>query len=640
VTRSANRRWASVAVAFGCLFGAPAAAAADAGLGSSTFLGGTDHEAINDVAVDGAGNVYVTGWTQSADFPVRGSLFGWTGGPPDACDYDGCADAFVAKYAPGGRSLIYATYLSGSRHDEGTAIAVDAAGHAYVAGLSNSGDFPAGGDPQRAGSGAFVAKLAPDGSALEWFRRLGPTKGRGADDIALAGDDLYVVGTNEDMDFPATAGAYDRVCKDPRYPDRCVDTFVARYTTAGQPLAATLLGGDNSWEQGTAIAIDSAGRPVIAGHVGLASYGFPTTPGTYDQTPDEGGTEAFAARLSPDLSRLEWAATFGGDDFDDTLDMVLDSQDRPVLVGFTNSRDFPTTPGAVDRLCNNSAEWYDCPDKTDGFATKMAADGSALLWSTYIGGFGDDAAYAVAMDRQGDVYLTGTTSHEGTFPLKDPYQADVRYDRASCDHSWYCDDAFLVRLSGAGSLVYGTLLGGGSEDAGHGVAVDPEGDAWLGGHAFSSDFPVSSTAVQPARAGGECPRWQYYDNPECSDGFLSELDFAPGQTGPPPGSTPQPVAAAADPTPPGQSARSGSARRDLTVARRGRRLSGRIRGDSGCVARARLVLERRTHARWRTVRRLRTGPTGRFSTRLPSRVGRYRVRAPALPGCRAVSARA
>ena len=205
--RSANRRWASVAVAFGCLLGAPAAEAAGAGLGSSSFLGGTDHDAINDVAVDSAGNVYVTGWTQSADFPVRGSLLGWTGGPPDACDYDGCADAFVAKFAPGGRSLIYATYLSGSRHDEGTAIAVDAAGHAYVAGLTNSGDFPAGGNPELAGSGAFVAKLAPDGSELESFRRLGPTGGHGADDIALAGDDLYVVGTNERMDFPTTAGA-------------------------------------------------------------------------------------------------------------------------------------------------------------------------------------------------------------------------------------------------------------------------------------------------------------------------------------------------------------------------------------------------------------------------------------------------
>ena len=90
-----------------------------------------------------------------------------------------------------------------------------------------------------------MAKLAPDGSELEWFRRLGPTDGRGADDIALAGDDLYVVGTNENMDFPATPGAYDRVCTDPRYPTHCVDAFVARYTTAGQPLAATLLGGDD-----------------------------------------------------------------------------------------------------------------------------------------------------------------------------------------------------------------------------------------------------------------------------------------------------------------------------------------------------------------------------------------------------------
>ena len=210
----------------------------------------------------------------------------------------------------------------------------------------------------------------------------------------------------------------------------------------------------------------------------------------------------------------------------------------------------------------------------------------------------------------------------------------MRRDPASCERRRYCEDAFLVRLSDAGGLVHGTLLGGGSQDAAHGVAVDPDGDAWIGGHAFSSDFPVSSTAVQPARAGGECPwGWQYYDNPECSDGFLTELDFAPVQASPAPASTAQPAANA-------HSVRAGSVRRSLTLARHGRRLSGRIRGDSGCVARARLVLERRTHARWRAVRRLRAGPTGRFSTRLPSRGGRYRVRAPALPGCRAVSARA
>ena len=325
---------------------------------------------------------------------------------------------------------------------------------------------------------------------------------------------------------------------------------------------------------------------MIAGHVGLASYGFPTTPGTYDQTPDEGGSEAFAARLSADLSRLEWAATFGGDDFDDTLDMLLDAQDRPVLVGFTNSRDFPTTPGAVDRLCNDSSDWYDCPDKSDGFATKMAADGSALLWSTYIGGYGDDVAYAVASDAQGDIYLTGTTSHEGTFPLKDPYQATMRRDPASCERRWYCDDAFLVRLSSAGSLVHGTLLGGGSQDAGHGVRGRPRRRRMARRGRVLHRLPGHSDGGTAGPRGRRVPALAVLRQPRVQRRIPERARLRAGPGEPAPASTAQPA-------PTGQSARAGSVRRTLTVGRRGRRVlrppprRQRLRRRSAGGARAR-----------------------------------------------------
>ena len=291
----------------------------------SSYLGGTHHDQVTDVAVDPAGYVYVTGWTASADFPVHNPLFGFTGGVDDfECDDFGCADAFVAKFAPGGGSLVYSTYLAGSRLDEGTGIAVDAAGSAYVVGRTNSGDFPAGGDPQTlGGSGTFVVKLGP-GGALEWTRYVGRTSRYTDSDVAV-GDagHVYVTGATDDEFFETTPGAYDRQCVD-QYNDNCTDSFVARFTTGGALLATTLVGGDFPDERAAAVAVDSAGRPVIAGVVGAPMYGFPRTPGSYGETPEPSGRAAFVARLSADLARLEWAAAYGGRDGDHVLDLALD----------------------------------------------------------------------------------------------------------------------------------------------------------------------------------------------------------------------------------------------------------------------------------------------------------------------------
>ena len=188
-------------------------------LSVSGFMGGSFDEAASDVAVDAAGNVYVTGWTTSRDFPTRNPLFAWDEWNA-VCGHDTCPDAFVAKYAPGGRQLVYATFLSGDRVDRGNGIAVDATGRAYVAGNTTSTDFPTRNAVQgeyRCGDpfgDAFVAKLAPDGSALEWstyhggcFGNLGDT----ARDIALdRSGNAYIAGYTDSFHFPTTPGAADR----------------------------------------------------------------------------------------------------------------------------------------------------------------------------------------------------------------------------------------------------------------------------------------------------------------------------------------------------------------------------------------------------------------------------------------------
>jgi hypothetical protein len=586
-------------------------------LGTSSFFGGSQHDQVTDIAVDRGGNVYVTGWTMSPDFPVRDPLFGFTGGADDSeCDsFAGCPDAFIAKLTPGARSVAYATYLAGSRYDEGTSIAIDAAGSAYVVGKTDSLDFPTGGDPQPyATSRAFLTKLAPDGSRLEWTRYVGGTDDLTPADVALDGrDNVFVAGTTWNEFFGTTEGAYDRDCIDPRYYSTCVDAYIAKFTTSGTHVATTMFGGHHSMEHARAIGIDSAGRPVIAGSVAGPNDGFPRTPGTYGTTPLGTSDAAFIARLSADLSRLEWAAAFGGTDRDDVQDMTLDAQDRPVIVGLTHSRDFPTTTGALDRQCNHSDDFYSCPESSDGFAAKLAADGTGVVWGTYLGGSSDDMAYSIAGDANGFA-VSGTSANEPWFPLRDAYQSTV---------NGY-PDAFVVRLAQDGALQYGTLLGGSGMDDAPGVALDPQGNAWLGGGTYSADFPVTAGAIQTTGAGGECIPITWQQFPNCADGFVAQFG------------SPVPLTTSSQPPPPAVApSRSGTAvpratTRRLTVRRNGRRLRGRLHGNAACVARARLVVERRVRGRWRPVRRVRTSADGRFTLRLPTARGRYRVRAPGI----------
>ena len=597
-------------------------------LGVSGFLGGWVEDEITDVDLDAAGNIYVSGWTQSRDL----APFGWDEWNA-MCAFDTCVDAFVAKYAPGGRSLVYLTLLSGARDDWADAVAAGASGHAYVAGETESADFPTRNAAQDGFGDAFVAKLAPDGSALEWSTYQGRGRDRAFDLAVDPAGAAYVAGHTYAMEFPTTPSAADRVCSSDISTPQCSEGWVAKYTTAGALVYSTLFGGDDSEEWITGIAVDRAGRAVVAGHAGSASD-FPATPGAYDTTPESTLSESFVARLNAAGSAVEWATLLGGFDWDDAEALALDAQDRPVVVGTTESWDFPTTPGAHDRLCTDTGGEIPCTNQSDGFVTKLAADGSALVWSTFLGGTGYDTAQAVDVDARGDVVVTGAASDEFAFPLKDAFQDDEANTSLSCGSRSWCADAYFVRLSENGALLAGTLLGGGSHDVGTGVAAEPDGDAWVAGFAHSRDFPASADAVQTMQAGGNCGA-SFVDFGECTDGFLAEIRASGSQPQPnsgpgtQPGSSPGTSTGATAGDVAGDAAPSP---RRLSVRRRGRVISGRLAGEA-CTASVRLVLERRARGAWRVARRARTSTDGRFRLRLPSRAGRYRLRAPASAAC-------
>ena len=253
----------------------------------STFLGGSDYDEGYAIAVDGAGSAYVTGLTGSSNFPTTPGAF-------DRSYNGGDTDAFVVKLNPAGSGLAYATFLGGSGSDHDVAIAVDGTGSAYVAGLTNSTNFPTTpGAFDRSHNGeydAFIVKLNPAGSGLAYATFLGGSDYDFGYAIAMDGTgSAYVAGLTNSTNFPTTPGAFDR-SHNGEY-----DAFIVKLNPAGSGLAyATFLGGSD-YDWGRAIAVDGMGSAYVTGYT--VSSGFPTTPGAFDRSYNGGFDDAFVAKL-------------------------------------------------------------------------------------------------------------------------------------------------------------------------------------------------------------------------------------------------------------------------------------------------------------------------------------------------------
>lgn len=432
----------------------------------STYLGGSQDEIAGGIAVDAAGNAYLTGLTWSPDFP--------TANPLQASNAGG-ADIFVAKLDASGGALVYSTYLGGSSSESARAPKLDAAGGVYVTGFTGSADFPIVNAAQSNYAGAedaFVTKLDPSGSALVYSTYLG---GNDQDSgVAIAVDsagNAFVTGVTDSLDFPT---------KDPLQPTHgglWDDAFVTKLGSSGsQLLYSTYLGG-NMDDGGSAIAVDASGNAFVAGKTW--STNFPTAQPL--QPGQAGWGDGFVAKLNAAGSALVYSTYLGGSGQDGVAGLVVDSAGSVVVAGAGNSADFPT----VNPLQASNAGLVDL------FVAKMNPAGSALLYSTYLGGSSYDDAVALAMDASGDLLLAGRTESPD-FPSVRPLQAFAAED-----------DAFVAKLSGSGSsLVYSTHLGGTGRDYAVSLATDPSGNAYLLGRTSSTDFPTAAP-FQGTNHGGE-----------------------------------------------------------------------------------------------------------------------------------------
>jgi hypothetical protein len=374
-----------------------------------TYLGGSGGDYGRGIAVDAERNAYVIGETGSTDFPTKN---------PFQADPN---SIFVTKLDSNGSSLVYSTYLGGEKRDLAGGLAVDSEGCAYIVGTTFSDAFPVRNafQSERAGDeDAFVVKLTESGSDLAYATYLGgqdynPYLVVGAIDraYAIAVDEwgnAFVTGLTTSQDFPLE-NPFQTECSSYRS-----EAFVTQLNASGSGLIySTYLGGEGS-EEGRSIAVDEAGCAYITGYT--KSVDFPTQ---NPLQPDHAGGyyDAFVAKLNASGSGLVYSTYLGGGADDEGHDIVVDGSGNAYITGYTMSGNFPTQdPVQLD----HGGGGY--PD-IDAFVVKLNASGSALIYSTYVGGSNGESGYGIAVDDVGNAYITGET-YSSDFPTQDPLQPD------------------------------------------------------------------------------------------------------------------------------------------------------------------------------------------------------------------------
>jgi hypothetical protein len=459
--------------------------------------------------------------------------------------------------------LVYATYLGGSdgenfsganEYDQPTggdqinAVAADSSGNVYVAGQTDSTDFPVtSGAYQGANKGAklfaptaFVSKLNAAGTALIYSTYFGgsgiqsATVGIGGDSAnALAIDasgNVYLAGATYSTDFPVSSGAYQS--KNPNAASQGPAAFLAKLNATGSSLVYSSYLGGGAFDVANGIAVDVEGKAYVAGVT--QSKGFPVTAGAV-QTELKGASTGFVSKFNAAGTGLAYSTYLGGSGGDAANALAVDIVGSAYITGSTSSSDFPTTPGAFEKK-------YATVGLTNAFVAKLNPEGTVLVYSTYLGGGGfasgsgnagfdligasiGDVGSAIAVDGDGNAYIAGSTASynfpvtAGAFQTTDCITNINPQGQGTGDA--VCQRAFVTKLNPAGGgLVYSTYLGGsGVEawvpepfsmgydlsfevgDAALGVAVDKAGNAYVSGLTFSSDFPVTGNAVQSVNQG-------------------------------------------------------------------------------------------------------------------------------------------
>jgi len=482
---------------------------------ASTFIGGSKFEGGfkgMNVAMAADGSVYVAGRTNSSDFPVTVGAYDTT--------HNGGDDVFVALFDPDLEHLIAATFLGGSKLDgreRGSPfIALDAAGNVYLAGETNSSDFPvtasAFDTTHNGNNDVFLAKLDAGLTTLLASTYLGSDSRDYASTIAIHSDGkIYLSGYTRSAGFPTTLNAYDTTYNGTGGTTFGGDLFVSKLDSDLTTLEASTFLGGSQWELDAPMCLDGAGCVFVAGTT--ASDDYPTTPGALKElyTPGAGyGAEIVVSKLDGSLSQL-LASTYVGGTLDDWgYALTLDPEGHPYVTGHSSSSDYPTMPGAYDETYNG-LPGVDVGD--DVVVSSLDNNLAVMLASTFIGGQKWDMSNSIRVDSEGNVYLAGQAGSDD-FPTT-PGAFSPTYNGGA----WaWGGEVFVSRFDhGLSQVLASTFLGGKKQDAIGSIALDGSGHVLVSGYTNSNNFPTSLGAFDSTFNGGSI-------NKDGGDGFVTRLD--------------------------------------------------------------------------------------------------------------------
>jgi hypothetical protein len=450
----------------------------------STYLGGSDTAGMGDqgnsVAVDSAGNAYITGFTSSTDF--------WTQNPVQATSGGGL-DGFVLKLDPTGLVVLAASYFGGSGDEDGHRIALDGAGNIYITGFTSSPNFPIVNGFQKTrggGEDAYLLKLNNSFSSIVYSTYLGGSGDERAYGLSVdAAGNAYIAGTTGSTNFPVLSALQTKIA------GGLADGFVAKFTPAGSLAYSTLLGGRGN-DLIYDVARDAAGNAYVTGFT--TSIDFPVVKALHDKF--VGGEDAFIAEINPSGNALVFSTYWGGNATDNGVRLAVDTDRNIYVTGYTSSSDFPVK----NALQPNLAADITGNITFDAFLIKLTPDGADVAFATYLGGEDADSAAALALDPAGNIYLAGFTAS---------FQFYVVNAVQGFNHGGR--DAWVMKLMPDGQhILYSTYIGGSGNDGALGLTLDAAGNVYAVGYTGSPDFPVAS-AFQPSNVGG-------------FDGFLAKIN--------------------------------------------------------------------------------------------------------------------
>jgi Calx-beta domain/Carboxypeptidase regulatory-like domain/Beta-propeller repeat len=448
----------------------------------STYLGGNGVDVNDAIAVDGSGNAYLSGSTSSTNFP---------GATPPLHGQD---DVFVVKFNATGSALIYSTYLGGSGSESGFDIAIDSGGDAYVTGKTTSANFPLLNAFKSSYSGgtdedAFVSRLDNTGAALVYSTYLAGNFGARGWGIAASSSQgfAYVTGTTS-TGFPVTASAFEST--------NFNSGFLVKLNTNGAGASSLVYStflAHTGFAEGRAIAADVDGSVYITGNLNSTTTNF-ATPGAFQTTFGGGSADAFVEKFNPNLSGAAsqvYATYLGGSAKDIGSSegggnpgkaIAIDESRNAYITGATSSTNFPLA---------NASQGVN-GGQNDAFLTKLNATGSSLIYSTYLGGTGDDFGRSVAVNVGGGAYVTGVAGPN--FPTVNSLPTPL------------AGVGFVAKFTPSGTaLVYSTILSGVNSGS-FGIAVDLAGNAFATGNSNGSTIVTTASAFQ-ANGGGGTDGW-------------------------------------------------------------------------------------------------------------------------------------